>query len=257
MDRDMNREDLVTLLMPAYNNVSYIHQAIESVLAQTHSNWELLIQIDGANDGTHELAVGAAAKDSRIKVAANDKNIGLNLTRVAIQKRITGSYVAHFDSDDLLERYAIEETLKVFKTNPEVMLVYSDMAHIEQSGGLHNYKIISYSPSKNFDPNKLYNFGWRHFGMYKAEVLEHVYGYNDKLSVVPGCSDGDLFMQIVEKFPAKRLPKVLYYYRNHATNNSKKKPKCQECPANPDCNYIRVWAKSLGYDQRTLKPLSK
>lgn len=244
--------ELVTLLMPAYNNIKYIYQAIESAIEQTYPHWELLIQIDGADDGTCELAMGVALKEPRVKIQVNEKRLGLNLTRVAIQKRITGAYVAHFDSDDLLERYAIEETLKVFKANPELMLVYSDMAHIEPEGGINNYKIISYSASKDFDPSKLYNYGWRHFGMYKSKVLQDVYGYNDKLSVVPGCSDGDLFMQIAEKFPVKRLPKVLYFYRNHATNNSKKKPKCQECPANPNCNYIRVWSSSLGVNQQTL-----
>lgn len=248
---------LVSLLMAAYNTVGFVAAAIKSVQAQTHDNWELLIQDDGSTDGTYELACALAAADPRIKVETNGRNLGVNLTLKAVASRATGDFHAHFDSDDLLERYAIEETLREFERHPKVMLIYSDMAQIARDGDLHSYQIENYSASFNFDPNALYNCGWRHFGMYRAEVKKHIHGYNEKLSIVPGCGDGDFMMQIVEKFPAKRLPKVLYYYRNHGTNISRKIGKCEECPANPGCNYIRVWAKSAGRDQRTLQPLKK
>ena len=245
-------QPLVSILMAAYNSVAFIKAAIASVQAQTHKNWELLIQDDGSTDGTYELACVLAQRDPRIKVQTNGKNLGVNLTLKVLGDRATGVFHAHFDSDDLLERYAVEETLRVFDRYPEVMFVYSDMAQIARDGGVDSYVIESYAPSKDFDPAALYNFGWRHFGMYRASVKEHIAGYNEKLGIVPGCGDGDFAMQIVERFPAKRLPKVLYYYRNHGNNVSKKIGKCESCAANPDCNYIRVWAKAAGRDQRTL-----
>lgn len=250
-------QPLVSLLMASYNNAGFIKAAIDSIKAQTYQNWELLIQDDGSTDGAFEIAIALATTDSRIKVSANKEHLGCNMTMRAVAARATGVFCAHTDSDDLLERYAIEETLKVFNKHPQIMFVYSDFAQIARDGDINNYCIEQYSPSKDFDPNHLYNYGWRHFGMYRTEVLKHIQGYNDKLAGVPGCSDGDLFMQIVEKFPAKRLPKVLYYYRNHGNNVSKKIPKCDVCPANPDCNYIRVWAKAAKLDQRTLKPIQQ
>lgn len=247
-------QPLVSLIMAAYNTAGFIKAAIDSVKDQTYQNWELLIQDDGSTDGTFEIANALAALDPRIKLEANKKNFGCNMTLKSAAERASGIFYAHIDSDDLLERYAIEEMLKVFDKHPDVMFLYSDFAQIAQNGNMNNYQIEYYSPSKDFDSTQLFNYGWRHFGMYRSEVFQHIHGYNEKLANVPGCGDGDLFMQIVEKFPAKRLPKVLYYYRNHGNNISKKIPKCEVCLANPDCNYIRVWAKAANLDQRTLKP---
>lgn len=243
--------------MAAYNNAGFIKAAIDSALAQTYTNWELVILDDGSTDGTYELATALAQQDPRIKLHRNPKNLGYNTTMVAIAKLATGELFAHFDSDDMLERYALEEMVNTFDANPDVMLVYSDFAQVARIGNVKSYVVESYSPSLVFDKDKLYQHGWRHFGMYRSVVFQHIHGYNEKLAATNGCADGDLFMQIVEKFKALRLPKVLYFYRNHGENISKKNNKCETCPVNPDCNYIRVWAKAANRDQRTLQPLNE
>lgn len=253
----MSEQPLVSLLMPAYNNVAFIKAAIDSVKQQTYTNWELCIQDDGSTDGTYELACTLANDEPRIKIARNEVNTGYNATLLAVSKQATGQLWGHFDSDDILERYAVEEMVRAFARYPEAALIYSDFAQIAARGGLDDYVIESYSLSKDFNPQELYHYGWRHFGMYRASVYQKVQGYNPALTSVPGCSDGDLFMQIVEQFPARHLPKTLYYYRNHQTNVSRKIPKCESCSANPNCNYIRVWAKAAKRDQRTLKPIKE
>jgi glycosyltransferase involved in cell wall biosynthesis len=247
----MENKPLVSLLMAAYNNVAYIKMAIESALAQTHENWELLIQDDGSTDGTLELTEVLAARDPRIKLESNGKNLGYNQTMINVAKRATGDFYAHFDSDDMLERYAIEEVLRLYEIKPQLVLVYSDIAQIGRNNETEHYSI-----SPTFDKNKIHQHGWRHFGMYRSSVMDVIQGYNEHLVTTNGCSDGDLFMQILEKFPdgIMRLPKVLYYYRNHGNNISAKNAKCETCHVNDKCNFIRVWANSLNYDQRTLKP---
>lgn len=253
----MSDRPLVSLLMPAYNNVAFIKTAIDSVKNQTYDNWELCIQDDGSTDGTYELSKGIAAGDQRIKVAANSRNLGVNATFIEVVKLATGELWGHFDSDDMLEKYALEEMVSAFAKHPEAALIYSDFAQVSRHSTIDDYTVEAYSLSKDFDPQQLYHHGWRHFGMFRADAYKSVQGYNAALVGVPGCSDGDLFMQIAEKYPAWHLPKVLYYYRSHQTNISKKIGKCEECPANPKCNYIRVWAKAANRDQRTLQPLIK
>jgi teichuronic acid biosynthesis glycosyltransferase TuaG len=243
---------LVSVMMPAYNTVAYIKWAIESMQAQTYESWELLILDDASTDGTFELASVIAKKDKRIKVSKNKRNMGVNRTRDALAKASQGYWLAHLDSDDMLERWALEEMVRAFAEQPEVRLIYSDFVQVGKKN-----QVESYSSSPDFDILKLHQHGWRHFGMYRRDVFEHIQGFNEKIAHIPTCEDGDLFMQIAEKFPIYRLPKVLYQYRNHGDHTSSKKPKCEECPANPDCNYIRVWAKSLNYDQRTFKPLEE
>jgi glycosyltransferase involved in cell wall biosynthesis len=227
-------------MMPCYNTVAYIKAAIESVQNQTYEDWELLIQDDGSTDGSYELANALAQNDDRILVGRNEVNRGINRTRQILANLATGDLIGHLDSDDMLERWAVEEMVNAFKSRPDTMLIYSDMVQV----GVKN-DVECYSASPTYDSAKLYQHGWRHFGMYRAKVFDHIQGFNDKIAIVKTCEDGDLFMQIAEKFPIYRLQKALYMYRNRGDNTSSQKPDCEKCPAKVDCNYIRVWTKSL------------
>ncbi|MBF0202786.1 MAG: hypothetical protein HQK67_00425 [Desulfamplus sp.] len=140
--------------------------------------------------------------------------------------------------------------LIAFDKAPDTMLIYSDMSQIGENG---EHQL--YSASKNFDQTKLYQHGWRHLGMYRKAVMDSIEGYNDKL--ISACEDGDLFMQIAEKYPCQRLPKPLYFYRSHGNNSSRKNKKCSNCSERPICNFMRVWAKSANYDPITFTPLAK
>jgi len=239
---------LVSLLMPAYNSARYIKYAVDSVRNQTYENWELVIVDDCSDDGTWEIAKMMSTYDSRIKAYQNPENLGIVKNRNRAYSLSTGDLVGHFDNDDILERYSLDEMVRAFDQLPDVMLIYTDLAQIGEKG---EHQL--YSESKTFDPNVLHQHGWRHFGMYRRKVMDHIDGYNEKL--VSGCEDGDLFMQIAEKFPIARLPKVLYLYRAHPGNNSNNNKKCESCEERPVCNYVRVWSKTAKYDPITFKPL--
>lgn len=230
----------VTIMMPCYNTVAYIKAAIESVQNQTYDDWELLIQDDGSTDGSYELANALAQADDRILVGRNEVNKGINRTRQILANLATGDLIGHLDSDDMLERWAIEEMVWAFDTRPDTMLIYSDMVQVSTKN-----EVEYYSASPTYDSTKLYQHGWRHFGMYRAKVFKYIHGFNEKIACIKTCEDGDLFMQIAEKFPIYRLQKALYMYRNRGDNTSAQKPDCEKCPARADCNYIRVWKKSL------------
>ena len=240
----------VSIIMLAYNNVRYLKTAVESIKAQTHQNWELLISDDCSSDGTWELSVALSNYDQRIKVYKNDKNIGVVKNRRKTYCYTTGRFVCHVDADDMLERWAIEEMLIAFDKAPDTMLIYSDMSQIGERG---EHQL--YSASKDFDKNKLYQHGWRHLGMYRKSVMDSIHGYNDKL--ISACEDGDLFMQIAEKYPCQRLAKPLYFYRSHGNNSSRTNKKCVDCTEREVCNFMRVWAKSANYDPITFTPLKK
>jgi glycosyltransferase involved in cell wall biosynthesis len=239
---------LVSLLMLGYQSVQYIKYAIETVKAQTYTNWELVFVDDCSTDGTYELASKLAESEPRIKVYRNEKNLGIVKNRKRAYELSTGDLICHFDNDDMLERWALEEMVYEFARLPEVMLIYSDLAQISAESNVELY-----SASKDFDKNTLHQHGWTHLGMYRREVMKHIEGYNDKL--ISACEDGDLFMQIAEKFPVSRYPKVLYYYRNHGKNNAHNNKKCETCEERSICNFIRVWCKSANYDLVTHQPL--
>ena len=182
------RSPLVSILMPAYNTVRFIKFAIDSIKRQTYENWELVIVDDCSDDGTWELASKLSESDFRIKVFRNQYNIGIVKNRKRAFELSSGEFVCHVDNDDMLERYALDEMLAGFEMWPSVKLIYSDLAQIGVKG---EHQL--YSAAKDFNPDALHQHGWRHFGMYKRDVISDIDGYNDKL--ISGCEDGDLFMQ--------------------------------------------------------------
>lgn len=92
---------LVSIIMPTYNCAQYIPQSIESVLAQTVTDWELLIVDDRSTDDTARIVAGYMAKHPNIRYHCLAENGGPAAARTEAMRRATGKYVAFLDSDDL------------------------------------------------------------------------------------------------------------------------------------------------------------
>jgi glycosyltransferase involved in cell wall biosynthesis len=110
---------LVSVLMTAYNRERYITEAIESVLASKFENWELIIVDDGSKDGTVAIAKSYAAKDARIKVHVNEKNLGDYPNRNRAVSYASGEYIMFCDSDDTLFPDSINKILSIIAGIPE------------------------------------------------------------------------------------------------------------------------------------------
>ena len=91
----------VSIVMPTYNVAPYLSAAIESVLAQTYTNWELLVVDDGSTDNSNEVARKYASIEPRISVL-HKENGGLSDARNFGLERATGDFVHFFDSDDII-----------------------------------------------------------------------------------------------------------------------------------------------------------
>lgn len=92
-------DGLVSIIMPSWNTGRFIGETIESVLAQTYSNWELIIVDDSSTDNTDEIV--AQYTDHRIKYIKNEVNSGAALTRNRAMREAQGEWIAFLDSDDL------------------------------------------------------------------------------------------------------------------------------------------------------------
>ena len=92
--------DLVSIIMPSYGTAQFIAESIESVQAQSYSNWELLIVDDCSTDDTDEV-VKPFLFDRRIRYFKNDKNSGAAVSRNRALREAKGRWVAFLDSDDL------------------------------------------------------------------------------------------------------------------------------------------------------------
>jgi teichuronic acid biosynthesis glycosyltransferase TuaG len=94
-------EPLVSIIMPSYNSEKTIAQSIDSVLAQSYSNWQLLITDDKSSDATVSIINDYIAKDKRISLFQNNENLGAGGSRNRSIEEANGKYIAFLDSDDL------------------------------------------------------------------------------------------------------------------------------------------------------------
>lgn len=111
---------LVSILMTAYNRQEFIAEAIESVLKSTYQNWELIIVDDGSKDETVAIAKSYEAKDPRIKVYINDKNLGDYPNRNKAASLATGEWIQYLDSDDTIFEDSLEKLLNLTQQYPNV-----------------------------------------------------------------------------------------------------------------------------------------
>ena len=126
-------QPLVSVIMPAYNAEEYISEAVQSVMAQTYTNWELLILDDCSTDGTADKARCFSDLDPRITLYSNPKNIGVALTRNKGMALAKGSWVALLDSDDIWHKDKLEKQLAAAE-NTGADIIYCSYSLMDKNG---------------------------------------------------------------------------------------------------------------------------
>ena len=110
----------VSILTAVYNTASYLPQCIESVLAQTHRDWQLICIDDCSTDGSLDIINRYAASDSRITVVRNAENQGQAKARNAGLLHADGEIVTMLDSDDWIAPDALEKIVAAFEGNRDI-----------------------------------------------------------------------------------------------------------------------------------------
>lgn len=116
-DKGKYIDSLVSIITPAYNVAAYIAETIESVLAQTYSNWEMLIANDCSKDNTAEIVQSYADKDKRIKLINLTQNSGAAAARNTAIQNAKGRYIAFLDSDDLWKKEKLQKQIEFMQQN--------------------------------------------------------------------------------------------------------------------------------------------
>jgi glycosyltransferase involved in cell wall biosynthesis len=117
---------LVSVCLPTYNGRQFVEQAIESVLAQSHENFQLLVADDASQDDTFEVVARLAEHNNKIICWRNEKRLGLFANYNACLKRAQGELIKPFAQDDLLNVDCLERMVKAFSENKGVALVCVD-----------------------------------------------------------------------------------------------------------------------------------
>ena len=115
----------ITVGIPFYNNEKTLLNAIVSVFAQTHTDWELILIDDGSTDSS--LKIAQSIDDPRVKVISDGKHKGLCARLNEIIDLAKGDFIARMDADDIMHPNRLERQLDEFKNNPDLDLVSSGM----------------------------------------------------------------------------------------------------------------------------------
>ncbi|AFZ16944.1 CHAT domain-containing protein [Allocoleopsis franciscana] len=199
----------ISLIITVYNRERYLGAAIESVLAQTRGDWELLVWDDGSTDCSVEIAQDYAKQDARVTVvAAQHQGRGRALKDAIAQT--TGTYIGLVDSDDILAPTALEETAAILDTHPATGLVYTDYLVMNERGEVKAYENrcrFPYSPM-----GLLRKFMAFHFRLIRRTVFDEVGGIDETFDLI---EDYELCLRVSEVTQVQRVSKPLYYYRVH------------------------------------------
>lgn len=203
----IDQKPLVSIILPIYNGEKFMRMSIESCIAQTYQNWELIIVDDCSKDDTAKIAKEYEASDTRIHYYKNETNLRLprNLNRgFSLAK---GDYLTWTSDDNYYRPTAIEKMVK-------------ELEHSENEFVFTRYSIINEDDeelSQTVIPKDYRHAIWddNFVGacfMYSRKVYETVGEYDPDLFL---CEDYDYWLRIFAQFPVGYLDENLYAYRKH------------------------------------------
>ena len=200
-------EALISIIMPTYNRGYIIKKAIESVIRQTYSKWELIIIDDASDDNTEEIV--GFIKDSRIIYIKNSKNKGANYSRNLGCEIAKGEYFAFLDSDNYWNPQKLERQVNILiNSDDKVAFVFCRMEVTN--------RITQIIPNDDFDIAMLRktlckrNVIDTNTVLIKRSVFEKVGGFDNDM---PRIQDWEIFFRIIviHQYSVKYVPLVLDY----------------------------------------------
>jgi len=200
----------LSIIITTYNSGKYISQAIESVLAQTFGDFELIIINDGSTDNTKEIV--SAFSDERIKYFENEKNEGIVFSRNKGLKLAQGSYIGMLDADDIAHPNKFENQIDFLERNPEYGMVGSWAKFIDAEG-----KHVPGSWKLKAKPQAIpaimlfKNYFLQSAVLYRRECIS---GYEFKEGFEIG-EDYLIWYEILKEWKAWNLQQYLLDYRVH------------------------------------------
>ncbi len=209
----------VSVIMAVYNGEPYIGEAIESVLGQTHRDFEFIVVNDGSTDRTGEILDDYAARDGRIRVISQenaDQPSSLNRALAEAEHE----WVAILDADDVCMPHRLETQLRVLRREPSVRVLGSHAVWMNQWGKERGVRAFGPESVEEFEDliGRGENVVIVHSTamMHRRAVLS-LGGYDDGFGPA---ADIELWSRVSDEHAVITLPEPLIYYRVHPSNMS-------------------------------------
>ena len=198
---------LVSVIMPSYNTGKFIAESIASVVAQTYTDWELIIVDDASTDNTDEVVQKVILERSdRIHYLKNDKNSGAAVCRNRALREARGKWVAFLDSDDLWAPDKLEKQIAFMQKNGYAFsyTCYSEMDEKDEKTG-----VVVGGPA-HITKTGMYNYCWPGCltVMYNREVVGNI-----QIADIRKNNDYAMWLKIIRKSDCYLLAENLACYR--------------------------------------------
>ena len=216
-----SQNGLVSIGLPTYNRAPLLRLSVDSLLAQTYKNFELIISDDGSTDETEKLCEEYAARDERIRYIRHPKNIGHVVNFEFVVRQAKGEYFMWGGDDDLWDRQFIEKLILALDKNPKANLAVSSYQRIYSDGKICSTTILENENDLNNLTHgeicrKVFSsrYSVKHFmyGIYKKDFL-------DKLFARPkpeGINWDRVFSgEVVLSSPVVSVPDLLLFVGQH------------------------------------------
>jgi glycosyltransferase involved in cell wall biosynthesis len=228
----MNQEVIVSVLMTSYNREKYIADAIESVLASTLTNFELIIVDDSSKDRTVEIAKEYEAKDKRIKFFTNEKNLGDYPNRNKAASYAKGKYLKYIDSDDFIYPWGLELLVKMMEQFPDAGWGLCSLLQFVKKP----YPFM-------LTPRETYLYNYFETSIFfkaplsaiiKRSVFEEVGGF----AAIRMAGDFEMWHRLAQKYNVVLMPDGMVWYREHEEQEVSDRRKFIEVYEKIKINYL-------------------
>lgn len=224
----MSSSPLISVIMGIYNCEEYLDKAIESVLKQTYTNWQMIMCDDCSTDNTYQVAQRYVERyPEKFILIKNDSNKGLNTTLNCCLSLAQGEYIARMDGDDLCAPDRLEKELMFLEENPQYDIVSTRMLYFDENGVFGTSKGINEPDLKSIAK------GTPHCHapcMVRKSAYDLVGGYTEDKKLLR-MEDYHLWIKMYSRgCRGYNLPEALYMMRDdrNATNRRKFKYRINE-----------------------------
>jgi len=210
----MTARPRVTIGLPVYNGENFLEQALEGLLAQTFTDFELIISDNASTDRTQEICQ-AYARDPRIRYVRQPTNIGAGPNHNMLVAMARGEYFKWASHDDLYDPELVARCVEALEAHPEMVLAHVYDASVDADGNvsaLPAYNLDTANPKPHARLRSLLrvNGGNDFYGVIPTKVLREVRPHHSYHH-----ADRTFMAQLILYGPFIQVPEVLYYRRDH------------------------------------------
>ena len=205
----MAASPIVSILTTVYNREKYIAACIDSVLASSYQNWELIIVDDVSSDASVAIARAYEQKDARIKVYVNEKNLGDYPNRNKAASYAKGKYLKYLDADDIIYPHGLEIMANTMEQFPEAALGISQKV----AEDIKPYPFVM-QPKETFTREFLMRgvLGLGPTGtIIRRDVFETLGGFTGTRYI----GDTEMWYKIALTYPVVKMQDELIFWRQH------------------------------------------